>query len=47
MAYQAGREARRSGIPYSANPFTFGPDQAMWAEGWRDSDAMLRALGLV
>jgi hypothetical protein len=44
-SYSEGREARRNGLPVSANPYLAGtPMHTLWAEGWRDSDAMLRAL---
>lgn len=45
-SYQEGREARRNGISRDANPYQAGPQRALWAEGWRDSDTILRSLGL-
>lgn len=44
--YEQGRAARRSGLPRTDNPFAGGPARASWDEGWRDSDAMLKSLGL-
>lgn len=42
-SYQEGREARRNGASRDANPYS-GPMRALWDEGWRDSDAILRAM---
>lgn len=44
MTYNEGREARRNGQTQAACPYADGPSRANWLEGWRDSDAMLRAL---
>jgi hypothetical protein len=44
-SYSEGRAARINGLPIGANPYLAGtPMHANWAEGWRDSDTMLRAL---
>ena len=44
MAYREGREARRNSMERNANPYPPGPFHASWDEGWRDSDAILRAM---
>lgn len=45
-SYTEGREARRAGLPIDACPYQAGPMRANWLEGWNDSNAMLKALGL-
>lgn len=44
--YQEGRAARRDGATRAANPYAENthPWRA-WDEGWRDGDAIMRAIG--
>jgi hypothetical protein len=45
QAYEQGRQARRDQRPSWDCPLTYPPHiRAAWGEGWRDSDAMIRAL---
>ena len=45
MTYEEGRQARRDGKPESANPYPeTSPQHALWSQGWRDSDTILKAL---
>jgi hypothetical protein len=45
-AYEEGRLARRNGLPISANPYGDTSTGRSWSEGWKDSDTILRSLGL-
>jgi hypothetical protein len=44
-SYQEGREARRNGQAKADNPYPAGTPMARnWAEGWTDSNEILRAM---
>ena len=45
-AYEEGRQARREELALTACPYGVesAAFRASWLEGWRDSDAILRAL---
>lgn len=46
-SYAEGRDARIAGRPRSENPYPEGtPMRLLWDEGWRESDGILRDLGL-